>query len=100
MSRKNIKGSALILVLLVVGIVTAVGVSAVDRLHFDIKRSTDFSLRHQAYWFALGLESKVSDFLRERQQMRLSSTVLIPDQDMPSIIVQIEGGNIEGTLSE
>ena len=92
------KGSALILVLLVVAILTAVGVNAVDRLQADINRSVDFSLSQQSYWYALGLESRVSDFLKERHKIRSFSNVLIPDQDIPSILVQVEGGNIEGKL--
>ena len=89
------KGSALILVLLVVAILTAVGVNAVDRLQADINRSVDFSLSQQSYWYALGLESRVSDFLKARHKIRSFSTVLIPEQDIPSILVQVEGGNIE-----
>ena len=92
------KGSALIIVLLVVAILTTVGVSSIDRLQADISRSTDFSLRMQSHWYALGLESRVSDFIRERQKIRNFSNLLIPDQDIPSILVTIEGGNLEGKL--
>ena len=42
MKNSKEKGSALILVLLVVAILTAVGVNAVDRLQADINRSVDF----------------------------------------------------------
>ena len=99
MKKSNTKkGSALIIVLLVVAILTTVGVSSIDRLQADISRSTDFSLRLQSHWYALGLESRVSDFIRERQKIRNFSNLLIPDQDIPSILVTIEGGNLEGKL--
>ena len=44
--KKKEEGTALILVLLVVAIVTVLGVTAVDRLHYEIKENLD-SLKNQ-----------------------------------------------------
>ena len=64
--KKKEEGTALILVLLVVAVITVLGVISVDRIQFGIKESSDISLKQQSYWYALGLESKTSDFLKER----------------------------------
>ena len=97
--KKKEEGTALILVLLVVAIVTVLGVTAVDRLHYEIKENLDITKKQQSYWYALGLESKTLDFLKERNQIRDLSNALI-SEDIPSIIVSIEGGKIEGTLKD
>ena len=62
--KKKEEGTALILVLLVVAVITVLGVISVDRIQFGIKESSDISLKQQSYWYALGLESKTSDFLK------------------------------------
>ena len=98
--KKKEEGTALVLVLLVVTIVTVLGVTAVDRLHYGIKENSDISLKQQSFWYALGLESKALDFIKERNQIRNLSNALISDEDIPSIMVEIEGGQIEGTLED
>ena len=98
MNNRYQKGTALILVLLVVAFVSALGVTSVDRLHYEIKKSLDNSLKQQAFWYALGLESKAIDFLKDRHQTITFSSDLLIDQTLPSIIVKLEEGEVEGTL--
>ena len=68
--KKKEEGAALILVLLVVARITVIGVTSVDRIQFGIKESSNISLKQQSFWYALGLESKTSNFLEERNKDR------------------------------
>ena len=85
--NKKEGGTALVLVLLVVAIVTVLGVTSVDRIHYSIKESSDISFKQQSFWYALGLESKASSFIQEMNQERNLSTVIISDENIPTIIV-------------
>ena len=38
--------------------------SPVDRIQYSIKERSDISIKHQSFWYAVGLESKALDFLR------------------------------------
>ena len=98
--KKKEEGTALILVLLVVAVVTVLGVTSVDRIQFGIKESSDISLKQQSYWYALGLESKTSDFLKERNKARNLSNIMMFDEDLPKIKVEIKGGYVEGSLKD
>lgn len=98
--RSRERGAALVLVLLVVAIIATLGVTSVDRIQYSIKERSDISIKHQSFWYAVGLESKALDFLRERNFLRNISSILISDEDMPTILVEIEGGKIEGSLRD
>ena len=43
--NKKEGGTALVLVLLVVAIITVLGVTSVDRIHYSIKESSDISFK-------------------------------------------------------
>jgi len=98
--RSRERGAALVLVLLVVAIIATLGVTSVDRIQYSIKERSDISIKHQSFWYAVGLESKALDFLRERNFLKNISSILISDEDMPTILVEIEGGKIEGSLRD
>ena len=98
--KKKEEGTALILVLLVVAVITVLGVTSVDRIQFGIKESSDISLKQQSFWYALGLESKTSDFLKERNKARNLSNIMMFDEDLPKIKVEIKGGYVEGSLKD
>ena len=68
--RSRERGAALVLVLLVVAIIATLGVTSVDRIQYSIKERSDFSIKHQSFWYAVGLESKALDFLRERNFLK------------------------------
>ena len=89
--RSRERGAALVLVLLVVAIIATLGVTSVDRIQYSIKERSDISIKHQSFWYAVGLESKALDFLRERNFLKNISSILISDEDMPTILVEIEG---------
>mgnify|MGYP001212412062 FL=1 len=98
--KKKEEGTALILVLLVVAIITVIGVTSVDRIQFGMKESSSISLKQQSFWYALGLESKASNFLEERNNARNLSNIMMFDEDLPKIKVEIKGGYVEGSLED
>ena len=73
-------------------IIATLGVTSVDRIQYSIKERSDISIKHQSFWYAVGLESKALDFLRERNFLKNISSILISDEDMPTLLVEIEGG--------
>ena len=89
--NKKEAGTALVLVLLVVAMITTFCVTSVDRIHYSIKESSDISSKQQSLWYALGLESKASSFIQEMNRERSLSTVMISDEEIPRILVEIEG---------
>ena len=98
--NKKEGGTALVLVLLVVAMVTTLGITSVDRIHYSIKESSDISFKQQSFWYALGLESKASSFIQEMNRERNLSAVMISDEEIPTILVEIEGGQIEGSIKD
>ena len=98
--NKKEDGTALVLVLLVVALVTVLGVTSVGRIHSSIGVSSDISFKQQSFWYALGIESKASSFIKEMHRKKNLSSVMISDVDIPTIIVEIEGGRIEGSIKD
>ena len=98
--NKKEDGTALVLVLLVVALVTVLGVTSVGRIHSSIGVSSDISFKQQSFWYALGIESKASSFIQEMNSKKKFSTEMISDLDIPTIIVEIEGGRIEGSIKD
>ena len=61
--------------------VTTLGVTSVDRIHYSIQESSDISFKQQSLWYALGLESKASSFIQEMNRERNLSAVMISDEE-------------------
>ena len=97
---KKASGSVLILVLIIVAIISALGVNAVNRIHSDIFNSIDASFKNQAFWYALGVESTASDLLEKKDNQNLILNAFYPNQELPLIKVDLKNTSIEGQLKD
>ena len=62
------QGSVLILVLLVVAVLMSFGTSSTSKIHSDINETVQLDNNSQAFWYALGMESKASNLLKNNNQ--------------------------------
>ena len=97
---KKTSGSVLILVLMIVAIISALGVNAVDRIHSDIFNSLDASSKNQSFWYALGVESTASNLLEKKDNQSPMLNTFYPNQELPLIKVDLQNISIEGQLSD
>ena len=97
---KNSKGSALILVILIVSLISLLVVLSSNRLSLNIKNSAAFSSDIQSYWFAMAIESSANDFLQTVKN--LDQINFLDDEDLikKKINVNIDGVNIQGKLKD
>lgn len=96
----NSKGSALILVILVVSLLSLLVVVSSDRLTLSLKNSATFSTNTQSYWFAMAIESSATNFLQSVK--RIDQTNYIGEGNLITnrIDANVDGVNIQGYLRD
>ena len=66
---KNTKGSALILVILIISLIYSNYNFFLERIVNTTKNSLIFSSQTQSYWYAMALESSASNYLSSKKQL-------------------------------
>ena len=94
------QGSVLILVLLVVAVLMSFGTSSTSKVHSDINETVRLDNNSQAFWYALGMESKASNLLKYNNQANRDSNFLVHYGNLPIIKSDIEEGTIEGSIRD
>jgi general secretion pathway protein K len=97
---KNEKGVALLSVLLLVAVLSALAVAVLDDIRFDLRRSANAESTGQAQWYALGAESLARARIARLSDANANRTSLEGDwngrwQDFP-----IENGGIHARVSD
>jgi len=93
------RGAALITVMLIVAVMSAVALAVMDDIRYSARRSANTDLRDQAMWYALGAERLAAVAIRadlrlDSERSRLASTA------GRNLFFEIEGGSISGVLSD
>lgn len=93
------KGAALLTVLLIVAVMSAVAIAVMDDIRFSIRRATNVELRDQAYWYALGAERLAAATIAKELEMNPERSLLAISQAR-DVYFPIEGGAITGALRD
>ena len=99
-SRSKHEGGVLVLVLLILALILSIGVQSVDRIHFNFNQAVKDSKDNQSYWYALGLESAVTNFLENKSKEEDSFKPLMLDIKIPFMKFSMKKAVIEGSLDD
>lgn len=97
--NKEIKGSALILVLFIISLMSVIAVITSERLNSSAQNSINFLSKTQSYWYALGLESSAIEYILNKGKLQRFTTTN-NNISTPKIDVSINDVNIQGTLKD
>lgn len=93
------KGAALLTVLLIVAVMSAVAIAVMDDIRFSIRRATNVELRDQAYWYALGAERLAAATIAKELEMNPERSLLAVSEAR-DVYFPIQGGAITGSLRD
>jgi len=98
LARKDQRGAALMMVLLIVAVMVVVAVGLIDGVRYSSQRLLNQRIMDQAYWYALGGE-RIAVFALEDIA---GETVVNLGQDWArkDIVFPIDGGSIAGLISD
>lgn len=96
---RNDQGAALLTVLLIVAVMSAVAVAVMDDIRFSIRRATNVELREQAYWYALGAERLAAATIARELEMNPGRSLLAVSEAR-DVYFPIQGGAITGSLRD
>lgn len=98
--RRDREGMALLTVLLLVAVMSAVAVLILDDVRFSLRRTTNADTQAQAQWYAAGAESLARSQLAELVARDPNRTPLEPRWNGRIISFPIEEGSVAATLSD
>lgn len=93
-------GAALLTVLLMVTVMSAVAVAVIDDIRFAIRRTTNVNLAAQAHWYALGAEQYARQLIQDTPEEELERVLVSEDPGEGAAKFDIEGGWIEAAISD
>ncbi|WP_420469563.1 type II secretion system minor pseudopilin GspK [Brevundimonas sp. FT23042] len=98
--RSGREGMALLTVLLLVAVMSAVAVALLDDVRFSVRRTTNVETGGQAQWLASGAELMARGRIGRLMQMDPVRTPLQPDWNGRRLDFPIEDGAISATVSD
>jgi general secretion pathway protein K len=99
-SRKDRQGMALLTVLLLVAVMSAVAVAVLDDVRFSVRRTTNAEHQVQAQWYAAGAERLARRQIARLQALDPTRTPVEPQWNGRRMEYPIEGGSISAVLSD
>lgn len=97
---KNEKGIALLSVLLLVAVLSALAVAVLDDIRFGLRRSANAESTGQAQWYALGAESLARARIARLSDANANRTSLEGDWNGRWLDFPIENGGIHARVSD
>lgn len=99
-SRRHREGMALLTVLLLVAVMSAVAVAILDDVRFSVRRATNVETRSQAQWYAAGAEALARGQVARLLLAGPARTPLDPAWNGRTVSFPIEDGTIVATVSD
>lgn len=99
-SRREREGMALLTVLLLVAVMSAVAVTILDDVRFSVRRATNVETQSQAQWYAAGAETLARDQISRLLAAGPARTPLEPAWNGRPSSFPIDGGTITATVSD
>lgn len=97
--RKHERGAALITVMLIVAVMSAVALSVMDDIRYSVRRATNVQLRDQAMWYAMGAERLAAAAIEQDRRASEERSMLAAGAGR-DLYFDIEGGAISGALRD
>ena len=94
------KGIALIVVLLIVAVVSAVAANITTRNQIAVKRTINLADYDQAYWYAISAEELTKKVLKQDLEDSEGKVHLQQYWAQSDVIFPVENGQIKGTISD
>ena len=99
-SKRREGGAALLTVLLMLTVMSAVAVGLMDEIRFDIRRSVNTRLYEQAFWFAMGGEEFALNAIRAGDEITPGRNTLLSPWAQGPVRLPLDNGMIEASISD
>ncbi|MFC7050302.1 type II secretion system minor pseudopilin GspK [Emcibacter nanhaiensis] len=93
-------GAALLTVLLLVAIISALVVGMLDQLRFNVRRAGTLEKQQQAEWYAVGLEEYAGGMMKSLHKLSADKTTRRQLDRVAAFSVPIEDGVIRGQVTD
>lgn len=98
--RRDREGMALLTVLLMVAVISALAVLMLDDIRFSVRRAANASASGQAQWYALGAETLARRQIERLNRLNATRTPLDPDWNGRTLSLPIEAGTLNAVLRD
>ncbi|WP_417317573.1 type II secretion system minor pseudopilin GspK [Emcibacter sp.] len=94
------RGAALLTVLLLVAIISALVVGMLDQLRFNVRHAGTMEKQQQAEWYALGLEEYAAGMMKSLHKLSANKTTRRELDKVAAFNVPTDGGLIHGQVRD
>lgn len=100
MKRRGEDGAALLSVLLLISVMTAISLAVLDDMRFAVRRQGNAQVLDQGYWYALGAENYAQVEVAKQWRALSGRLPFTPEREVEELLFPVPGGVVEARLRD